>query len=112
MRTVTEMVAVQDAYKMRAVQGVVFFGYNGLDPQTVPWNRVVRAYVLPHLLEGLEKERPGHPLVSVFKPLLQKANKRSSARRRTIFGRLSRAGYRLPARRPCWKSSLVGWSRG
>src|SRR5208337_2307289 len=36
-RTVVEMAAVQDAFPGRVVQGVIFFGYNNLDPQTVPW---------------------------------------------------------------------------
>ncbi len=69
-RTVVEMAAVQELHGMRTVQGLIFFGYNNLDPQTVPWNRVVRSFLLPELLATLERERPGHPLVAVFKPLL------------------------------------------
>ena len=55
---------------MRAVQGVIFFGYNDLDPQTTPWTQIVRAYVLPDVLHALEQQQPQHPLVAVFKPLL------------------------------------------
>ena len=52
------------------VQGVIFFGYNKLDPRTVPWTAVVRSFVLQELLEeALEQEQPKHPLVAVFKPL-------------------------------------------
>jgi predicted transposase YdaD len=69
-RTVVEMAAVQDAFPGRVVQGLIFFGYNGLDPQTVPWTQVVRSYVLPDVLREWERKQPKHPLVAVFKPLL------------------------------------------
>ena len=52
------------------MQGLVFFGYNNLDPQTMPWTQVVRSYVLPDVLEEWERKDPKHPLVAVFKPLL------------------------------------------
>jgi len=68
-RVVMEMAAIQEMHAMRPVQGVVFFGYNGMDPQPAPWTAVVRAFVLPELLEALEREQPRHPLVAVFKPL-------------------------------------------
>ncbi|MGO8747865.1 MAG: DUF2887 domain-containing protein [Thermoguttaceae bacterium] len=66
---VMEMAAVQEMNSMRPVQGVIFFGYNKLDPRTVPWTAVVRSFVLQELLESLEQEQPKHPLVAVFKPL-------------------------------------------
>ncbi len=69
-RTVVEMAAVQDAFPGRVVQGIIFFGYNSLDPQTVPWTQVVRSYVLPDILQEWERKQPKHPLVAVFKPLL------------------------------------------
>ncbi len=43
LRTVVEMAAVQEAHAGRAVQGVIYFGCNDLDPQTAPWSRVVRS---------------------------------------------------------------------
>src|SRR5437762_956247 len=46
-RIVVEMVALQDAFPERVVQGVIFFGYNHLDPRTAPWTQVVRSCVLP-----------------------------------------------------------------
>lgn len=107
-RTVMEMVAVQDAYKMRAVQGVVFFGYNGLDPQTVPWNRVVQTYVLPHLLEGLEKERPGHPLVSVFKPLLAESEQTLQREAADHFRAIKSSGL-SPACKATLLEVFVSW---
>ena len=55
---------------MRPVQGLIFFGYNNLDPQTAPWNRVVQAFVLRDVVEAFERDHPEHPLVAVFKPLL------------------------------------------
>ena len=69
-RTVVEMAAVQQAFPGRVVQGIIFFGYNNLDPQTVPWTQVVRSYVLPDVLREWERKQPKHPLVAVFKPLL------------------------------------------
>jgi predicted transposase YdaD len=69
-RTVVEMAAVQDAFPGWVVQGIIFFGYNKLDPQTAPWTQVVRSYVLPDVLREWERKQPNHPLVAVFKPLL------------------------------------------
>jgi predicted transposase YdaD len=70
LRMVVEMAAVQEANPGRSVQGVIFFGYNNLDPRTEPWTRVVRSCVLAEVLDAWERERPRHPLVAVFKPLL------------------------------------------
>jgi predicted transposase YdaD len=64
------------------VQGVIFFGYNNLDPKTAPWTQVVRSYVLPDVLQEWERRQPKHPLVAVFKPLLaenQEALQRQAA---------------------------------
>jgi hypothetical protein len=69
-RTVVEMVFAQEAHPGRDVQGMIFFGYNNLDPRTAPWTRVVQACVVSEALEELEREQPRHPLVAVFKPLL------------------------------------------
>ncbi len=74
-RTVVEMAAVQDAFPGRVVQGVIFFGYNGLDPNTAPWTQLVRSYVLPDVLQAWERKQPKHPLVAVFKPLLAESDK-------------------------------------
>jgi predicted ATPase len=74
-RTVAEMVAVQEANQMRAVQGIIFFGYNDLDPQTPPWTRVVEAFLLRDVLDAWEREHQGHPLAAVFKPLLVESEK-------------------------------------
>ena len=69
-RMVVEMATIQEANPGRSVQGVIFFGYNNLDPRTEPWTRVVHSCVLAEVLAAWERERPRHPLVAVFKPLL------------------------------------------
>ncbi|MCY2986896.1 MAG: DUF2887 domain-containing protein [Planctomycetota bacterium] len=69
-RTVAEMIAVQESHQMRPVQGIIFFGYDNLDPKTAPWTRVVGAFILRDVVEVLERGHPGHPLAAVFKPLL------------------------------------------
>jgi predicted transposase YdaD len=60
-RTVVEMAAVQDIYPGRVVQGVIFFGYNSLDPRTAPWTQVVRSQVLCDVLHEWERKWPTHP---------------------------------------------------
>ncbi len=55
---------------MRPVQGLIFFGYNDLDPKTEPWTQVVRTYSFPDVLRQFEQSHPGHPLVAAFKPLV------------------------------------------
>jgi hypothetical protein len=69
-RIVVEMVEVQTIHPGRVVQGIIFFGYNSLDPRTAPWTQVVRSYVLSDILKKWERKQPKHPLVAVFKPLL------------------------------------------
>jgi hypothetical protein len=69
-RVVVEMAAVQESQQMRPVQGLIFFGYNGLDPKTEPWNQVVKTFLLPDMVRELERSHPGHPLAAAFKPLL------------------------------------------
>lgn len=69
-RIVTEMAAVQVEHQMRAVQGIILFRFPHLDPQTTPWNQVVRAFLLRDLVEVLQSAHPEHPLVAVFQPVL------------------------------------------
>jgi predicted transposase YdaD len=69
-RIVQEMVSVQLAHGMRAVEGLILFAYNGMDPKTEPWVRSVRSFSFDELLAGLERRQPEHPLVAVFKPIL------------------------------------------
>jgi hypothetical protein len=69
-RTVREMVAAQELHAMRAVEGLVVFAYNELDPKTEPWTRIVRSFSFDSLLQALEQRQPEHPLVAVFKPMV------------------------------------------
>jgi predicted transposase YdaD len=69
-RIVQKMAAVQEEFKMRTVQGVIFFGEHRLDPRTEPWTSFVRSIVLPDELRRLAKKNPAHPLVAAFQPLL------------------------------------------
>ena len=71
-RVVTEMAAVQEAYKMRAVQGLIIFGKDSLDPRTASWTQVVHVCVLPEVVANLCRSRPNHPIGALFQPLLQK----------------------------------------
>lgn len=71
-RVAREMVEAQKLHPGRDVQGVVFFKSRALDPQTQPWARIVKSFVLSELLEALEIRQPSHPLVAAFKPLLLK----------------------------------------
>ena len=71
-RVAQEMAAVQIEQQMqREVRGVIFFRLPRFDPQTAPWNQIIRAVHLGPALEQLESEQPDHPLVAVFKPVLQ-----------------------------------------
>ncbi len=53
---------------------MIFFGYNSWDPKTEPWTQVVSRCVLSEVLAAIERERPKHPLVAVFKPLLAESD--------------------------------------
>lgn len=107
-RAVVEMAAVQEAHRMRDVQGIVFFGYNNLDPRTSPWTRVVQAYVLPDLLEALERERPEHPLVAVFKPLLAESEE-SLQREAAQYYRAIKGSELPPASKTTLLEVFVSW---
>ena len=69
-RTAQKMAAVQEEFDMRAVQGIIFFGDQRLDPQTKPWTSIVRSIVLTDELRRLAERSPEHPLVAAFQPLL------------------------------------------
>ena len=111
-RLVTEMAVLQGMQPGRKVQGLIFFGYNELDPRTEPWTAVVRSFVLPKLLEALEQEQPGHPLVAVFKPLFIESDEVVERERRCIIGRSNTAICRRIAGPYFRKYSSVGWDNG
>ncbi len=72
LRVVEEMSGAQRLSDLRGVRGVILFADASLDPKTEPWRQVVETYVLRDCLEDLERREPQHPLVSVFKPLLER----------------------------------------
>jgi predicted transposase YdaD len=71
-RTVRGMAAAQVEHGMRDVEGFIFFAYNGLDPKTEPWTRIVRSFSFDDLLTALAQRHAEHPLVAVFQPLMAK----------------------------------------
>ena len=107
-RTVVEMAAVQDAFPGRVVQGVIFFGYNSLDPQTAPWTQVVRSYVLPDILQKWERKQPKHPLVVVFKPLLAESEE-TLQRQAAAYFRAIKQSSLSPACKRTLEEVFVSW---
>lgn len=75
-RVVVEMAIIQEEHGGRDVHGILIFGSKELDPKTAPWSQVVSAYYLDEMLSELEKASPGHPLVALFQPLIEKNSKR------------------------------------
>ncbi len=71
LRVVEAMTGAQRKYGMRRVRGAILFGSASLDPKTEPWNSVVETYVLRDCIVSLEQRNPTHPLVALFKPLLE-----------------------------------------
>jgi len=69
-RTAIEMALLQQEHPTRDVQGVIFFRYPSLDPQTEPWRRVIRSFQFREVLDSLAQRVAGHPLVAVFQPIL------------------------------------------
>jgi len=107
-RTVVEMAAVQEIYPGRAVQGVIFFAYNSLDPQTAPWTQVVRSYVLPDLLQEWERKQPEHPLVAVFKPLLAESEEVLQRQAAGYLRAIKQSSLSIPCRRTL-EEVFISW---
>lgn len=72
-RVVVEMVGVQRERKGRRVQGLILFRDRSCDPRTKPWTSVVQVVYLDEMLRELEARDATHPLVLVFKPLLERS---------------------------------------
>jgi predicted transposase YdaD len=71
-RLVIEMALVKGERPDREVGGMIIFGSRELDKKTEPWTKIVSVYYLDEMLEQLETQSPGHPLVAVFQPLVEK----------------------------------------
>jgi len=74
-RLVVEMGLVGERHLGREVRGLILFAAQDLDPKTQPWHRLaqqadppVRVAYLHDILERLEAQNPGHPLLAVFLP--------------------------------------------
>jgi predicted transposase YdaD len=65
-----EMGMIQQQYPNRAVSGLIVFFDRSFDPQTKPWDQIIRAIYLIEVLKDLERQNPDHPLVAVFEPLI------------------------------------------
>ena len=70
-RIALEMAMLQREADNRCVQGVILFFEERLDPRTEPWTKVVDAFYLDQTLAELAMREPAHPLVAVFRPVMQ-----------------------------------------
>lgn len=73
-RTATMMALAQQPHLPRPVQGMIFFATRALDPQTAPWNGIIRPVYLDEALSALKQSDPLHPLVAVFAPVFIEAS--------------------------------------
>ncbi len=71
LRLIESMTGTQRENGMRGVRGIIIFGDGSLDPKTRPWSQYVETYNLRDCLQALEQREPLHPMVAVFKPLLE-----------------------------------------
>jgi predicted transposase YdaD len=78
-RLIMEMASYAMEYKVNDIRGILIFLHKELDPKTNPWhylayskNRVLRIVYLKEYIKDLEIKHPNHPMVVVFKPLLEK----------------------------------------
>lgn len=78
-RLVQEMVLLQRKRPGRKAEGVILFLDLSLDPETEPWCRVVRVYSVLDQLQQLQRHHPEHPLVAVFRPLVESSNENLAA---------------------------------
>ena len=69
-RTAIKMAALQKMHGMRAVNGIIFFGDQKLDPQTQPWCRIIDSCVMSEVVRSFATQHADHPLQVVFHPLL------------------------------------------
>ncbi len=58
----------------RPVEAYVIFGSASLDPGPSRWKKIVKVLYLDKAVKALEKRQPGHWLVALFRPLLERKN--------------------------------------
>jgi hypothetical protein len=78
-RAAMEMASYAMTHKECEIRGILIFLHKGLDPKTNPWHYLTKSreklfqiVYLDEYIHRLEKKQPNHPLVIVFKPLLEK----------------------------------------
>ena len=78
-RLAMEMASYAMEHNVSDVRGILIFLHKGLDPKTSPWHylatskkKLLRIVYLKEYINDLEKLNPNHPMVLVFKPLLEK----------------------------------------
>lgn len=72
MRTAIELAVLHRQNPERPVQAMIIFSELREDPRTEPWCQIIQAYGLQEMLVRLSESKPGHPLVAVFQPIVQK----------------------------------------
>ena len=78
-RVAMEMASFAMMHKDCKIRGIIIFLHKGLDPKTKPWHyltkcreNMLQIVYFDEYIKKLEQKQPNHPLVLVFKPLLEK----------------------------------------
>jgi len=77
--TVMEMAAIGIKHRQNTYYGIIIFADKTIDPVSEPWSSLfiknspaLQVFYFDELLKSLKEKEPGHPLVAVFQPYLQK----------------------------------------
>jgi predicted transposase YdaD len=78
-RTVMEMAAIGIKHQQNTYYGIIIFADKTMDPVSEPWSSLfiknspaLQVFYFDELLKSLKEKEPGHPLLAVFHPYLQK----------------------------------------
>ena len=78
-RTVMEMAAMGINHQQNTYYGIIIFADKTIDPVSEPWSSLfiknspaLQVFYLDELLKSLKEKEPGHLLIAVFQPYLQK----------------------------------------
>ena len=81
-RIVMEMAALGARNHASTYHGIIIFADKSANPQSEPWSSLFeqdlpafQVFYLDELLENLKEKEPGHPLLAVFQPYLQRDEK-------------------------------------
>ena len=74
-----EMAAIGIKNQQNTYYGIIIFADKTIDPVSEPWsslfiknNPALQVFYFDELLKSLKEKEPGHPLLAVFQPYLQK----------------------------------------